>query len=78
MSPDRQDGLRSSCLVLDFDATALDTEGSLYRSWAEVWEDLDALDALPLADAVEEARRQSPSGRAGPGTGAVSRSVPGC
>jgi beta-phosphoglucomutase-like phosphatase (HAD superfamily) len=26
-------------LVLDFDGTILDTEGPLYRSWAELWED---------------------------------------
>jgi HAD superfamily hydrolase (TIGR01509 family) len=39
MSPDRRAGLRSYCLVLDFDGTVLDTEGPLYRSWAELWED---------------------------------------
>ena len=26
-----------ACLVLDFDGTILDTEESLYRSWAELW-----------------------------------------
>jgi len=39
MPPDRPAVLRSCCLVLDFDGTILDTEGSLYRSWAELWED---------------------------------------
>ena len=39
MSPDRRAGFRSCCLVLDFDGTILDTEESLYRSWAELWED---------------------------------------
>lgn len=28
-----------ACLVLDFDGTILDTEESLYRSWAELWAD---------------------------------------
>ncbi len=28
-----------ACLVLDFDGTILDTEDSLYRSWAELWAD---------------------------------------
>jgi HAD superfamily hydrolase (TIGR01509 family) len=26
-----------ACLILDFDGTILDTEESLYRSWAELW-----------------------------------------
>ena len=29
----------ASGLVLDFDGTILDTEGPLFRSWAELWED---------------------------------------
>ncbi|MGH9205730.1 MAG: HAD family hydrolase [Acidimicrobiales bacterium] len=31
--------MTESCLVLDFDGTILDTEESLYRSWAELWAD---------------------------------------
>ena len=31
--------LPHGCLVLDFDGTILDTEESLYRSWAELWHD---------------------------------------
>jgi HAD superfamily hydrolase (TIGR01509 family) len=27
-----------SCLILDFDGTILDTEETIYRSWAELWE----------------------------------------
>jgi HAD superfamily hydrolase (TIGR01509 family) len=29
----------TACLVLDFDGTILDTEGPLYRSWADLWSD---------------------------------------
>jgi len=36
-----------ACLVLDFDGTILDTEESLYRSWAELWSDHGH--ELPLA-----------------------------
>jgi HAD superfamily hydrolase (TIGR01509 family) len=38
MAPDPRVGFASCCLILDFDGTVLDTEGSLYRSWAELWE----------------------------------------
>lgn len=31
--------IRGTCLILDFDGTILDTEESLYRSWAELWDD---------------------------------------
>ena len=31
--------MNRACLVLDFDGTILDTEESLYRSWAELWAD---------------------------------------
>ena len=48
MAPDRRAGFRSSCLVLDFDGTVLDTEGSLYRSWVELWDDHGEL--LDLGD----------------------------
>lgn len=29
--------MKSSCLILDFDGTVLDTEEPVYRSWAELW-----------------------------------------
>ena len=28
-----------ACLILDFDGTILDTEGPVYQSWAELWEE---------------------------------------
>lgn len=31
--------MADACLVLDFDGTIVDTEESLYRSWAELWAD---------------------------------------
>jgi HAD superfamily hydrolase (TIGR01509 family) len=31
--------MEGACLVLDFDGTILDTEDSLFRSWAELWDD---------------------------------------
>jgi HAD superfamily hydrolase (TIGR01509 family) len=30
--------MSGACLILDFDGTILDTEESLYRSWAEIWD----------------------------------------
>jgi len=39
--------LTVACLVLDFDGTILDTEGPIYRSWAELWEQHGV--ALPMA-----------------------------
>ena len=30
--------MRGSCLILDFDGTILDTEETIYRSWAELWQ----------------------------------------
>jgi HAD superfamily hydrolase (TIGR01509 family) len=31
--------MASACVVFDFDGTILDTETTLYRAWAEVWDD---------------------------------------
>ncbi len=39
MTTDSPAPLPHGCLVLDFDGTILDTEESLYRSWAELWDD---------------------------------------